>query len=320
MFASLAFTWRRSFGALLTAGVLALGMGAAQAEWPERAIEIVVSYAPGGGTDLFARMVAQHMTTELGVPVNVINIPGGNQLPGIEAVATAAADGYTLLLETSATSAIKAIDPNNPLDLEVRSYGPLLAAQGGLIMVNGGSPWESVDDMIAFIKENPDRFTYVRLGGTSYSDLVTQALFSVADVDPASIKPIDYTGNGPGNIAVAGGHVMMSAGSINPMIGSGDLKVLGIAGNQRAKSLPDVPTLAESGYPVDFVTYFGLSGPADLPDDILTKLDEVALKISEMPKFHEQLDSLGFYVRYMPSAEARPYVLEEAGKYRELAE
>lgn len=319
-FATMTLSWRRTAGAMLAAGLLALGSGAAEAAWPERAIDIVVAYAPGGGTDLFARMVAQHMNEEWGVPVNVVNIPGGNQLPGIDAVTKAAPDGYTLLLETSATSAIKAIDPNSTLDLEARTYGPLLAAQGGLVMVNGGSPWQTVGDMIAFIKENPDRFTYVRLGGTSYSDLLTKALFSVADIDPNSIKPIDYTGNGPGNIAVAGGHVMMSAGSINPMIKSGDLKVLAIAGNQRAKDLPEVPTLTEAGYPVEFVSYFGISGPAGLPDEVLAKLDEVARKIADLPKFQEQLDSLGFYVRYMPSAETRPYVLTEAEKYRELAQ
>jgi tripartite-type tricarboxylate transporter receptor subunit TctC len=310
--------WRLYFGAMLTA-LVALISPAAQAAWPEKAIEIIVAYAPGGGTDLFARMVAQHMSGELGVPVNVVNIPGGNQLPGIKAVTSAAPDGYTLLLETSATSAIKAIMPDNPFDLEARTYGPLLAAQGGLIMVNGKSPWQNVGDMIAFINENPGQFTYVRLGGTSYSDLVTQALFSVAKVNPANIKPVDYTGNGPGNIAVAGGHVMMSAGSINPLIDSGDLKVLGIAGDQRAKGLPDVPTLAEAGYPVDFVTYFGLSGPSGLPDDVLAKLDEIALKVSQDPKFQEQLDSIGFYARFMPSAEVRPYVLDEAKKYKALS-
>ncbi|MER2622790.1 MULTISPECIES: tripartite tricarboxylate transporter substrate binding protein [Pseudomonadota] len=310
---------RRCFSLLFISALAGLSVLPAQAAWPERAIEIIVAYAPGGGSDAIARIAARIMSRELGVPVNVVNMPGGNQLPGIEAVMRAAPDGYTLLLETPATSSIKATIPDNPVDLQARTYGPLMAAQGALIMVKGDSPWNSVSDMVDFIKNNPGSFTYVRLGGSTYSDLVTQGLFSVAGIDPQTVKPVDYSGNGPGNIAVAGGHVMMSGGSINPLISSGDLKVLAIAGPERATALPDVPTLAESGYPVDFVAYFGFSGPVGLPEEVLNRLDEVVQKMSGDDSFRKEIEAIGFYPRFLPAKEARTYILDEAEEYRALA-
>lgn len=141
----------------------------------------------------------------------------------------------------------------------------------------------------------------------------------MAGIDPQTVKPVDYSGNGPGNIAVAGGHVMMSGGSINPLISSGDLKVLAIAGPERATALPDVPTLAESGYPVDFVAYFGFSGPVGLPEEVLNRLDEVVQKMSGDDSFRKEIEAIGFYPRFLPAKEARTYILDEAEEYRALA-
>lgn len=315
-----------AWGALLVASALlvsALPAGAGQTDYPRKAIQLVVSFAPGGGSDVVARVVAKYLSEELGVPVNVINKAGGNQIPAIKYVLDAPPDGYILLQEQQANSAIKAILKDLPFRIEDRTFGPLTLSGPNAIVVGGKSPWKSLKDMLEAAKKDPGAFTWVRIGGSSFTDMVTMQLFDLAGIEVIKTKPVDFPGVGPGNVSVAGGHVMLGGGgaaSVISLVNSGDLKALAVTGDKRVAALPDVPSAAEAGYPEsNLVNWYGISGPMNLPKHVLDRLDEAVKKICQNPAFVKDLEKIASYPFYKPPAEVREFVLKEAELYRRLA-
>lgn len=292
------------------------------AEWPRKAIQLIVSFSPGGGSDVVARVVTKHLSKELGVPVNVINKPGGNQIPAIRYVLNARPDGYILLQEQQAVSAIKATLKDLPFKLEDRTYGPLIVSGPNGIVVNGKSPWNSLKDMLEAAKKDPGSFTWVRCGGSSFTDMVNLQLFELAGVNVAKTKPVDFRGVGPGNVSVAGGHVMLGGGgasSVISLVQSGDLKALAVTGNKRVAALPNVPSAKEAGYPESkLVNWFGISGPVGLPENILNRLDEAARKMCQDPAFIKDLEKIASVPFYKPPAKTRDFILKEAELYKKL--
>ena len=309
--------------AVATALAVSALPGAGHAAWPEKAIQWVVVFAPGGGSDVIARAITPFFSKELGVPVNVINKPGGNQIPAINYVMDSPPDGYILLQEQQAASAIKAILDPVPIDIGARTFGPLIAGGANAIVVNGDLPWNSLKDMAGFIKANPGEFTYYRGGGSSFTDMVNKRFFQLAGIDTSTIKAVDFEGAGPAKIAVAGGHIMMSgggAGSMISLVSSGDVKALAVTGTQRVSALPDVPSTAEAGFPdLDLVNWYGVSGPPGLPDEVVNRLNEVALKLSKDPEFIAEMGKIAHYPFYKSPQDTRGFVLKEAEFYKALA-
>ena len=293
------------------------------ATYPRKAIQLVVSFSPGGGSDVVARVVAKYLAAELGVPVNVVNKEGGNQIPAILSVLNAAPDGYTLLQEQQANSAIKATLQDLPFKLEDRTYGPLTVGGPNAFVVSGKSPWKSLKDVVEAARKDPGAFTWVRTGGSSFTDMVTLQLFDIAGIDATKTKPVDFPGVGPGNTAVAGGHVMLGgggAGSVVAMVNSGDLRAVAITGDRRLPALPDAPSAKESGFPEsNLMNWYGISGPKGLPQEVLDRLDGAVKKLAQNPEFIKDLEKIASYPIYTPPPEARAHVLKEAELYRRLA-
>lgn len=314
------------WGVLISVSALLMPVfsGVGQAAWPEKAIQWVVVFPPGGGTDTIARIITPYISRELGVPVNVINKPGGNQIPAINYVMKSPPDGYILLQEQQAASAIKAALKDMPIDIADRTFGPLIVGEANAIVVNGKSPWNSLKDMVAFMKEKPEEFIYWRSGGSSFADMVAKVFFQAAGLEAyvPKFKVVDVRGSGPGNVAVAGGHIMMGgggAGGVVSLVQSGDIKALAVTGSQRVSILPNVPTAEEAGYPIDLVNWYGVSGPKGLPDEVMKRLDEVVRKLHKDPAFIADLGKLGQYPFYKSPEEARPFILKEAEFYKKLA-
>ncbi len=307
------------------AAALAVSMAAfsAQAAWPEKAIQWVVTFAPGGGTDVVARVVTKYLSEELGVPVNVTNMAGGNQIPGIMHVLNSRPDGYVLLQEQQANSAIKVILKDLPFKLEDRTYGPLLVSGPNALVVNGKSGWNSLKDMVAFAKATPEKFSYARIGGTSFTDMINLVLFESTGIDVSKVKAVDFPGVGPANVAVAGGHVMLGgggAGSVVSLVQSGDLKALAVSGDQRVGVLPNTPSAVEAGFPdLYLVNWYGVSGPVGLPKEVMDRLSAAMKKISAKPEFVADLEKIASVPFYKSPEESRAFVLKEAQLYRDLA-
>ena len=298
--------------------------GGAREAYPQKAVNLTVAFAAGGGTDVIARVMAKFLSAELKVPVNIVNKPGGNQITGAMAVLESPPDGYTLLVDQPATSAAHATVKNLPYKIEERVFGPMWAAQPQAFAVNGKSPWNSLKDVLEAAKKDPGVFTVQRAGGTSFNDFCVMQFLRSGNVDVSKIKFVDFAGGGPALTSLAGGHIMLGtsgAGSMLPLAQSGLIKVLAVTGDKRLAILPNVPSAVEAGFPeLNLLSWFSISGPKGLPGQVLERLDTAINKITQDAAFAKEMEAIGAYPRYITSAQMRDYVLiQEVKTYRDLA-
>jgi tripartite-type tricarboxylate transporter receptor subunit TctC len=275
---SFGFTLRCIIGALGAA--LALAPAAAQ-DYPARPIRIIVPFSPGGAVDGPTRMVAQELTKRLNQQVVVDNRPGAGATIGTEAVAKAPPDGYTLLL-ASQTNAISAtLYPKlsfNPID----DFAPisLIGREPGVLVVNPALPVKTVQELIELARSKPGQIDYASSGNGSGQHLFAAQLFSMAGV---KLNHVPYRGSGQATTDLIGGVVSVGvpglAGML-PHIRSGKLRALAVTGAQRSPQLPDVPTLAESGFP-GYAAYvwLGLLAPKGTPQPVIERLNREVLAV-----------------------------------------
>jgi len=294
---------RHAIGALLR-GVaapaltlaLALACGAASAQsWPQRPVRMVIPFPPGGSTDVSARLLAQELSARLGQPVVTENRPGAGTMIGNEAVARAAADGYTILYAASSI-AITPTLRNLPFDPR-RDLAPVsLFIRAPLIVVaNREMPFRDVPGLVAYARSNPGRLNvaYPGIGTTNH---LAAALFNrSAGVD---IVLAPFAGNAAGLTALIRGDVQIafdSVASAGGFVADGSLRALAVTGEARSPSAPGVPTVAESGLPGFETTFwFGLMAPPRTPDAIVARLAAETEALSRDPAVVERLRVLGF--------------------------
>ena len=254
--------------------VLAAAPSLAQ-DFPNRPIRIIVPFSAGGAVDGPTRVVAQELTKRLGQQVVVDNRPGAGATIGSEAVAKSAPDGYTLLL-ASQTNAISAtLYPKlsfNPID----DFAPisLIGREPGVVVVHPSLPVKTVQELIELARSQPGQIDYASSGNGSGQHLFAAQLFSMAGVQ---LNHVPYRGSGQATTDLIAGVVKVSvpglAGML-PHIRSGKLRALAISGSHRSPQLPDVPTLAESGYPgYSAYVWLGLLAPKGTPAAIIEMLN-----------------------------------------------
>ena len=284
--------------ALLLAGAAAMLVSAgalAQSAWPTRPIRIIVSYAPGGVTDIIARAVAQPMGEALGQSVIVENRPGAAGVIGTELVAAAPPDGYTLLMFVDGNSmmptAIKSIkhDP-------VKSFSHVsLLGRGSLVLVAHPSlPVASLQDVIRYGKANPTALSFATPGKSGPQHLAFESIKSIAGFQA---EHIPYKGGGQAIVDVVAGQVklgMLGMAPALPHIKAGKLKALVVTSRERSRLLPDIPTVGESGLPnFEMAQWQGLVAPAGTPPDIVARLHAEVVKAMRLPAVVEKLSAIG---------------------------
>ena len=255
---------RRSFiGAALAASATLPSRGA-HAAYPERPIRLIVPFAAGGAVDSVARVLGKALSANLGGSIVIDNRGGAGGVIGMEAVAHAAADGYTLLLSHSGFAAMPGLYRDLPFD-PVRDFaGVVTAASGAYVLaVNSAEPFTSVADLIAYAKANPGRLTYGSAGAGSIIHLAGEFFKRTAAVE---LVHVPYKGAAPAITDLVGGQIrMMFAPAVNalPLAASGNLRALAVTSAKRSRLAPDLPTIAESGLPGFEVTgWYGLAAPA----------------------------------------------------------
>jgi len=264
---------------------LALAPSLAQ-DYPSRPVRIIVPFSPGGAVDGPTRMVAQELSKRLGQQVVVDNRPGAGATIGTEVVARSAPDGYTLLL-ASQTNAISATLYTklsfNPID----DFAPisLIGREPGIVVVHPSLPVKTVQELIELARSQPGHLDYASSGNGSGQHLFAAQLFSMAGV---TLNHVPYRGSGQATTDLIGGVVKVSvpglAGML-PHIKSGKLKALATTGSQRSPQLPDVPTLAESGYPgYSAYVWLGLLAPKGTPAAIIDMLNREVLAALATPE------------------------------------
>lgn len=263
--------------------------------WPSKPIRIVVSFAPGGTSDVLARAIAPPLSSALGVPVVVVNKPGANSILATQEVARSTPDGNTIGLFVSAHAVNPYIAKNLPYDSK-KDFIPLamLTLMPGLLTVNPSVPANSVQDLIALAKEKPGSLSYGTPGGLTSGQLSMQYLIKRANVN---IVEVPYKGGGPALADLLAGHIQMlinSPTSTMPHVKSGKLRPLATTGATRPDVLKDVPTMMESGYPgFELYEWYALFLPADTPKEIVTRLHKEIMTIMASPEMVKRIAEIG---------------------------
>jgi tripartite-type tricarboxylate transporter receptor subunit TctC len=261
--------------------------GHAQSTYPSRPVRIVVPSPPAGGTDIIARVLAQYFSTAMGQQFFVENRPGAGNMIGIESVARAAPDGYTLLFVPS-TLALNSVMYKKVSYDPVRDFAPitLAAAANNVLVVNPAIPAKALVEFIALAKGKPGQLTYGTPGIGTSPHMSMELFKSLAGVD---LQHVPYRGTAPAMTDVISGQIasmFSNALTAKPQIESGAIRALGVSGRKRSEALPSVPPIAEAGVPsYEATQWYGLVAPAGTPPDIIARLHAeatAALKIQEM--------------------------------------
>lgn len=278
-------------------GVTCFACLAAMAQtYPTKSVRLIVPYAPGGGTDIMGRMLAERLSVSLGQPVIVDNRPGSDGSLGSDVVARADPDGYTLLINSSSHAINVALGKKLPYDT-LRDLAPIVqtANQQLLLVVHPAVPVKSVAELIEYLKARPGKLNY---GSSSVAVALPMELFKV--MTGTDIVHVPYKGSGPMLNDMLGGQVQMAvagAAASLPHVKSGKLRALGMGDSQRSRSLPDIPTIAEAGVPgYHAVIWNGLFAPRNTPRAIIERLNREVVRILQAPDVRERLNNAGFDV------------------------
>ena len=282
------------FRVLTVSALLSLAPAAAYAQdnYPERPIRIVVPTAPGGPSDIGARLIAQELTKRWGRQVVVDTRPGAGSIIGSEIVARAPPDGYTLLLTPSTLAINPATYKTMPYDA-VRDFAPITQTHfvPSLILLHPSVPAKSVPELVALAKARPGEILYGSSGHGTNPHLVIELFASMTQI---RLTHVPYKGTAPGLIETLAGRVAMIATSSMaltvPHVRSGRLRALGITTITRSAALPDIPTIAEAGVPgYEAVQWSGLLAPAATPQHLIVRLHREVTTILRAPEIRNRL-------------------------------
>ena len=290
------------------------------AAYPNKQIRMVVPYPPGGPTDLTARVVAAEMSNSLGQSIVVDNRPGASGMIGAEMVARAEPDGYTFLANASLHVINGYIYPDMRFDA-LKDFEPVtqLAAVPLVLVVPVSSPIKSVKDLVEFGKKNPGKLNFGSSGNASAQQLAGESFKSVAGID---MQLVPYKGSAPALADLVGGQIQLmfdSMPSAMPFIKSGKLRPIAVTTLKRAQALPDLPTIAEAGYPnFDIATWYGYWAPKGTPVAIVDKLSQAAATALKKPNVIEQYAAMGAEPVGSSPTEFARYNASEAVKWEEI--
>lgn len=288
--------------AALTAGLLGLaGPSFAQSNtsnFPNKTIRLIVPYAAGGGTDLVMRAIAPSMSETLGQPVIVENKPGGGTINATDLAVRAAPDGYTLLAVGAPIYLNTALGIKTPYD-PLKDLTPLslLVNNPGLLLVSSKVQAKDAKELVALTKSNPKGLNYASAGTGSIGHLGGELLKAKLGLN---MLHIPYKGSAPALADLMGGQVDVAIDAMIPSGGqvkSGKVRALAVLTKERSPLLPDVPTIAEAGYPgLEFGATFGLMLPANTPPAIVKRLHEAMMKAITQPATKKQLVEMGYEI------------------------
>lgn len=290
------------------AGIEALpALADAQNVFPSRPIQIIVPFPPGGVSDLVARPFAAALEKAVKEPVVVVNKTGASGNVGIQGVAVAKPDGYTLLASLSTISVTPEVDRimNRPPAFKLEDFAPiaLLASDPQVLVVRKEAPWMTAADLVADAKKRPNQIKYSHGGIYAIMHLAMELFTHAAGI---KLVQIPYPGGGPAMTALLGGHVEASTPGpqvVYPQVKAGALRALAATGSKRLPGFPDVPTMKELGYDVDYYVWTGLFAPKAIPQDIMKVLREATRQAVNSVEFKTAIENMRTTVTYLDADE-----------------
>ena len=302
--------------------LLAFSAGDAWALYPDRIVRIVVPFAPGGGTDVIARTLAQEMSKDLGATVIIENKPGAGTIIGTQAVATSEPDGYTLLMGTFANAVNPSLNAKLPYDAH-KDFAPvaLIARSFNIVVVNPKSPIKSIADLIAAAKAGPDKLSYGTFGTGTSAHLAGELFKNMAKVN---LTTVPYKGAAPGITDLIGGQIQVmftTVASAASLIAGGQLRALAVTSAERSTAFPQLPTVAEAGVPgYSAESWYGLFAPARTPADVIDRLNKSAALAVQSEAFKRLAVNEGLVMTAGPPQELERYFRGEEERWRKVIE
>jgi tripartite-type tricarboxylate transporter receptor subunit TctC len=301
------------------ASAAALAPRVARAAYPERPIRLIVPFAAGGAVDAVARLVGNPLSANLDNPVVIDNRGGAGGIIGMDAVAHAPADGYTLLLSHSGFAAMPGLYRKLPFDPAADFEGVVTAASGIFVLaVNLDAPFKSVAELIGFAKANPGKLSYGSAGPGSTIHLASEFFKRMASVD---ILHVPYRGAGPALTDLLGGQIQVMFGpavNILPQARTGKIRALAVTSARRSALAPDLPTVAESLPGFEVVGWYGLAAPAGTPKPVLAKLNAETNRALKSPDLIEQLRQQGYEPVGGTPEEATAWIKSEVAQWTKV--
>ena len=305
----------------LVAGPLLLANFAQAQSYPTRPIRWIVTYPPGGPTDVVARAIGAKLTAAWGQQIVIDNRPGAGGVIGTELAAKAVPDGYTLLFGTSAGLTINpALSNKLPYDA-MKDFAPvsLLVLNPQLLVVHTSVAANSVKELIALLKARPGQFNYASVGQGSPNHLGMELFKALTGTEMVHVP---YKGTGPALTDLLGGQIQLmfnSMPSVLPLVASGKLKALAVGSAQRSRAVPDIPTVAEAGVPgFENVTWYGMFAPAKTPHDIIIKLNKQVVTILAEPEMAQRLAVQGAEPRSSTPEELSKFMRVESARWQKV--
>ncbi len=307
-------------GLTLAFGSTVVAAGAYAQGYPERPIKLVVPYAPGGSADIAARLVADEWAKALGGTIVIENKGGAGGNIGVDAVAKAAGDGYTIGLQTVSLAINPSLFAKMPYDTQ-KDLAPIgmVASSQHVLVVNNQLPAKDLKGLLSMLKAQPGKYTYGSAGPGSTFHMAAELFKSVANVP---IEHIPYRGGGPALMDTIAGQVNMSfpvLSAAQQQVQAGKLRAIGVTGPKRSPLMPDVPTIAEAGLPgYAFETWFMVFAPAGTPQLVITKLNAALNTALNAPALKARMVREGFDPMPSTPEQARARLAKEMPLWAKL--
>jgi tripartite-type tricarboxylate transporter receptor subunit TctC len=306
-------------GTAAAVAVMLTGTSAAQEQYPSRDIKIIVPFPAGGGVDVTARYLAEHLRKAFGQSVVVDTRPGASAMIGTQLTVKSAPDGYTLLI----TAGEIALNPHlyKPMAYDwEKDLAPisLLVNVPNVLVVNTDVPAKNVRELIAYAKNNPGKLTFSSSGVGNPQQLTGELFNKMAGV---KILHVPYKGAAPQLADVAGKHITMTFASIGaalPLMESGKLRPIAVTSLTRVSMMPDVPAIAESLAGFELVNFFGFLAPANLADPIMRKLNAATVQAFRNPELAAKMKGLGFEPATNSPEQFREYIKAKSREFEKI--
>jgi len=316
--------FRATMGIILFAVLVFVpGMLGAQS-YPKKPVDMICPHAPGAGTDAGGRIIATYLTGKWGVPVNVVNKPGGMAIPGTLDALKSAPDGYTVLVDGHSTNTMQAaVMKDLPPEFGLRTPVAKVIMVPSFYIVRADAPWKTLAEAMDHARKNPAAFKYSAGILSSINNFCLTQLLETAKVDPNPGRVTFDKGHTPSLQALLGGHVQFGIGFIGDLksLYPSKIRALAVTSPQRIKEYPEIPTTREAGYPgANIVGWYGVSAPPKLPEDIVNLWVKSLSDAQQDPKFQEIAEKMGHLVRFVGHKDMIAELSEEYKVYREIAE
>ncbi|MFH0982880.1 MAG: tripartite tricarboxylate transporter substrate binding protein [Planctomycetota bacterium] len=314
----------------LTVGVLAVSLAAecsfAASSYPTRPITMIVPYGPGGGSDLSARLIAAYASKKLGQPVNVANVIGASGITGTMQCLSANPDGYTLMVVgTSNSSFLAASRADLPFRLEGMKWMGQWIADPQFYLFSAATPFKTLKEAMDFAKSTPEKFSWGAGAQGSQAMFQGLVLLNDAGVDIVKTRMVVFPEGVAASVqATLAGTVMMStamATDVDKLMPTGKVKVLAAITKERLTKYPNFPTAKEFGYSnAILMSWYGISGPKNLPQDVVDAWDKLATEAAKDPEFQASADKMNKALAFLGPKEQEAYVMKEYADMKTLAE